>query len=118
MGGIGIVLTAIIHPAGQASIFQPLMQHLGGWLVKARGTAWLNSLTRYGPFIVLGAIWGVIGINPWRTDEYSRFWMALTGIFLVFFVRSIVVQIRAARAAKAAQAAELEKFLAEMEVAK
>ncbi|MFM8389171.1 MAG: ABC transporter permease subunit [Actinomycetota bacterium] len=118
MGGLGMVLTAIIHPAGQASIFQPLMQHLGGWLVKARGAEWLNSLKRYGPFIVLGAVWGVIGINPWRTDDYSRFWMALTGVFLVFFVRSIAVQVRAARAAKAAQEAELKKFLAEMEAAK
>jgi branched-chain amino acid transport system permease protein len=118
MGGMGMILTAIIHPAGQASIFQPLMRHLGGWLLKARGKEWLTSLRRYGPFLAGGAVWGVIGINPWRTDDYSRFWMAMTGMFLVIFIRNIVVQVRAANAAKTAREAELKKFLAEMEAAK
>ncbi|MFZ9697339.1 MAG: ABC transporter permease [Ilumatobacteraceae bacterium] len=118
MGGMGMILTAIIHPAGQASIFQPLMRHLGGWLLKARGKEWLTSLRRYGPFLAGGAVWGVIGINPWRTDDYSRFWMAMTGMFLVIFIRNIVVQVRAAKAAKTAREAELKKFLAEMEAAK
>jgi hypothetical protein len=44
--------------------------------------------------------------------------MAMTGIFLVIFIRNIVVQVRAANAAKAAREAELKKFLAEMEAAK
>ena len=117
MGGMGMILTAVIHPAGQASIFQPLMRHLGSWLVKARGKEWLHSVCRYGPFLVGGAVWGAIGLNPWRTDDYSRFWMALTGIFLVIFVRSIAVQVRAARAAKAQKEAELKKFLEEMAAA-
>ena len=117
MGGMGMILTAVIHPAGQASIFQPLMRHLGSWLVKARGKEWLHSARRYGPFLVGGAVWGAIGLNPWRTDDYSRFWMALTGIFLVIFVRSIAVQVRAARAAKAQKEAELKKFLEEMAAA-
>lgn len=118
MGGIGMILTAVIHPAGQASIFQPLMRHLGGWLLKARAKEWFTSVKRYGPYLVGGAVWGSIGINPWRTDEYSRFWMAMTGIFLVFFVRSIAVQVIAARKVAAAKEAELQKFLAEMEAAK
>ena len=118
MGGIGMILTAVIHPAGQASIFQPLMRHLGGWLLKARAKEWMNSVKRYGPYLVGGAVWGSIGINPWRTDEFSRFWMAMTGIFLVFFIRSIAVQVIAARKVAAAREAELQKFLAEMEAAK
>lgn len=117
MGGIGMVLTAVIHPAGQASIFQPLMQHLGGWLLKARGKEWLNSLRRYGPYLVVGAVWGALGINPWRNDDFSRFWMGAAGVFLVIFIRSIVVQVIAVRNAKAAARAELEKFLAQVEVA-
>jgi hypothetical protein len=86
--------------------------------LKARGKEWLTSLRRYGPYLAGGAVWGVIGINPWRTDDYSRFWMAMTGMFLVIFIRNIVVQVRAANAAKAAREAELKKFLAEMEAAK
>jgi hypothetical protein len=94
------------------------MRHLGGWLLKARAKEWMNSVKRYGPYLVGGAVWGSIGINPWRTDEYSRFWMAMTGIFLVFFIRSIAVQVIAARKVAAAREAELQKFLAEMEAAK
>jgi hypothetical protein len=44
--------------------------------------------------------------------------MAMTGIFLVFFIRSIAVQVIAARKVAAAREAELQKFLAEMEAAK
>ena len=63
-------------------------------------------------------MWGAIGINPWRTDDYSRFWMAMTGIFLVFFVRSIAVQVIAARKTAAAKEAALQKLPAELEAAK
>lgn len=118
IGGIGMILTAIIHPSGQASIFQPMMQHLGGWLLKARGSEWLNSLRRYGPYLVLGGAWGALGINPWRDDDFSRFWMGVTGVFLVLFIRSIVVQVVAAQKVKAAAQDELRKFLTEMEAAK
>lgn len=117
IGGMGMILTAVIHPAGQASIFQPLMRHFGSWLLKARGKEWLAVGKRLGPFIVVGAAWGAIGINPWRTDDYSRVWMALLGVFIILFVRNIVTQVKAARAVKAAQAAELKKFLDEMAAA-
>ncbi len=117
IGGMGMILTAVIHPAGQASIFQPLMRHFGSWLLKARGKEWLVVGKRLGPFIVVGAAWGVIGINPWRTDDYSRVWMGVLGVFIILFVRNIVTQVKAARAVKAAEAAELKKFLDEMAAA-
>jgi branched-chain amino acid transport system permease protein len=102
LGGLGMILTAILHPAGQASIFQPLMRHFGSWLLVARGKEWLVVIKRLGPFIVGGGIWGAIGINPWRTDEWKRGWMMITAILLVLFVRSIVVQVKAVNSAKAA----------------
>lgn len=117
IGGMGMILTAVLHPAGQASIFQPLMRHFGSWLLKARGKEWLVVGKRLGPFIVLGAAWGAIGINPWRTDDYSRVWMGVLGALIVLFVRNIVTQVKAARAVKAAEAAELKKFLDEMAAA-
>ncbi|MGA1543039.1 MAG: hypothetical protein ACO38D_11245, partial [Ilumatobacteraceae bacterium] len=49
---------------------------------------------RLGRYVVLGRALGAIGINPWRTDEWSRPWMMLVGVLLVLFVRSIVVRIR------------------------
>ena len=102
LGGLGMILTAVLHPAGQASIFQPLVQHFGNWLKVARGKEWLVVIKRLGPFIVGGGIWGAIGINPWRTDEWKRGWMMITAILLVLFVRSILVQVQAAKSAKAA----------------
>ena len=101
LGGLGIVLTAIIHPAGQASIFQPLMRHFGSWLLTARGKEWGVVLKRLWPFLLGGGIWGAIGINPWRTDSWNRGWAIVLGIFLVLFVRNIVNQVKAAKAAKA-----------------
>ena len=101
IGGIGIILTAIIHPAGQASIFQPLMRHFGSWLLTARGKEWGVVLKRLWPFLLGGGAWGAIGINPWRTDSWNRLWMIVLGIFLVLFVRNIVNQVRAVKAAKA-----------------
>jgi branched-chain amino acid transport system permease protein len=101
MGGLGMIATAIIHPAGQASIFQPLMRHFGSWLLVARGKEWGVVLKRLWPFLLGGGAWGAIGINPWRTDSWNRFWMIVLGIFLTLFVRNIVTQVRAAKAAKA-----------------
>jgi hypothetical protein len=101
LGGLGIVLTAIIHPAGQASICQPLMRHFGSWLHTARGREWGVVLKRLWPFLLGGGIWGAIGINPWRTDSWNRGWAIVLGIFLVLFVRNIVNQVKAAKAAKA-----------------
>ena len=100
-GGMGMVLTAIIHPGGQASIFQPLMRYFGTWLLTARGKEWGVVLRRLAPYLIGGGIWGAIGINPWRTDTYHRPWMIILGILIVLFVRNIVVQVKAAKAANA-----------------
>jgi branched-subunit amino acid ABC-type transport system permease component len=94
IGGVGMILTAIIHPSGQAMLFQPLLQYFGRWLKAARVPEWLVVARRLGPYVVLGLALGAIGINPWRTDEWSRPWMMLVGVLLVLFVRSIVVRIR------------------------
>ena len=94
IGGVGMILTAIIHPSGQAMLFQPLLQHFGRWLKAARAPEWTVVARRLGPYVVLGLALGAIGINPWRTDEWSRPWMMLVGVLLVLFVRSIVVRIR------------------------
>ncbi|MEI8160609.1 MAG: ABC transporter permease [Actinomycetes bacterium] len=100
-GGMGMILTAIIHPAGQSSIFQPLMRYFGSWLVTARGKEWGVVLRRLAPYLIGGGIWGAIGINPWRTDTYHRTWMIILGILIVLFVRNIVVQVKTAKAAQA-----------------
>jgi len=101
LGGLGMILTAIIHPAGLASIFQPLMRHFGSWLLTARGKEWGAVFKRLWPFLLGGGAWGAVGINPWRTDSWNRGWMIALGILIVLFVRNIVTQVKAAKAAKA-----------------
>ena len=35
VGGVGMILTAVIHPEGQAPFWQPAIQYLGTWLTTA-----------------------------------------------------------------------------------
>jgi hypothetical protein len=48
---------------------------------------------------LLGAVLGYL-VWPARVDTYSKFWMPLLGAALALFIRSIVVQIVAARKPK------------------
>jgi branched-chain amino acid transport system permease protein len=96
LGGASLVFTAIVHPEGIAPFFQGLMQHLGRWLVRARGAEWAVVLRRLGPVALLGAVLGAL-VWPVRVDSYSWVWMPLLGAFLALFIRSIVMQILNAR---------------------
>ena len=102
-----MILTAITHPSGQATLYQPMLQAFGTWLKIARGKEWLAVGKRLGPFIVLGAAWGAIGLNPWRTDTWDRSWMILLAILITLFIRSIVNQIRHARSARIVSASPI-----------
>jgi branched-subunit amino acid ABC-type transport system permease component len=94
LGGVGMILTAILHPSGQSMLYQPIVQYFGSWLKRARGREWAGVARRLGPFIVIGVAWGAIGINPWRTDDWSRPWMMALGAFLALFIRNLVNLIR------------------------
>ena len=94
LGGVGMILTAILHPSGQSMLYQPIVQYFGNWLKRARGREWAGVGRRLGPFIVIGLAWGAIGINPWRTDDWSRPWMMALGAFLALFIRNLVILIR------------------------
>jgi len=94
LGGIGMIFTAIMHPEGQSMLYQPIIQHFGRWLKGARGAEWAVVGKRLGPFVLLGLVWGAIGINPWRTDDWSRPWMMAVGVWLTLFIRLIVTRIR------------------------
>jgi branched-chain amino acid transport system permease protein len=87
VGGLGLVLTAILHPEGQAPFFQPIMRYAGTWLVKARGPEWLGALKKFGPTALLGAVLGYL-VWPLRVDTYN-WWMVVLGAYLALFVRSI-----------------------------
>ncbi len=96
-GGIGLIVTAVANPTGIAPSLQPLFQHFGRWLRKARSAEWLAAVRRLGPTAAIGAALGA-GIWPLRVDSYSWFWMPLLGAVLAVFIRSSVMQSRAKRA--------------------
>jgi hypothetical protein len=92
MGGVGLVVTAIIHPEGIAPFFQPMLRYLGSWLVNARGTEWAAAIRHFAPWVVGGAVAGYL-VWPFRVDTYSPVWMPLVGVYATLVVRAIVLQI-------------------------
>jgi branched-chain amino acid transport system permease protein len=93
LGGIGLIVTAIIHPEGIAPYFQPIMRHAGNWLVHARGPEWISFVKRYVPWIVGAAIVGYL-IWPARVDSYNKFWMPVLAVVLtILFIRPILLRI-------------------------
>jgi len=59
LGGLGIIVTAIIHPEGIAPFFQQGMRHLGGWIVdstpgfRSLRTAYQKEPARIGPMLAV-----------------------------------------------------------------
>ena len=62
------------------------------------GVAWANWVKKFGPAAAIGAAWGAIGIWPLGWEDRSMLWVPLLGAGIGLFIRSIVVQIMAARA--------------------
>jgi branched-chain amino acid transport system permease protein len=93
LGGVGLVLTAIIHPEGIAPFFLPLLQALGRFLVRARGAEWRAALIRLGPTALIG---GLAGWLLWtRRPEYS-WWMTALGAGLALLIRANALRIASA----------------------
>lgn len=89
LGGIGLVLVAIIHPDGVAPFFQPAFRSFGNALVHWGWTEWRSALIRLGPSMIVGA---VLGWVFWaRQDQYSL-WMVALGAGLALGIRSLIVQ--------------------------
>ena len=95
IGGIGLIVTAIIHPEGIAPYFQPVMRYAGTWLVKARKVEWISFAKRYLPWIVGAWIVGYI-IWPLRVSSYNKFWMPWVAVIVtMMLIRPIALGIYA-----------------------
>jgi len=92
LGGIGLILTAILYPGGQALAFQPMIRHAGSWLRTARGREWAAAARTYGPTIAAGAVIGAL-IWPLRNHRFQARWMVPLGAVLALMVRSTGLQI-------------------------
>jgi branched-chain amino acid transport system permease protein len=92
LGGIGLVLTAILHPEGQAPFFQPAMRYLGSWLVHARGREWLAAIRKFTPGAIPGAV--IAGLLIWANARTFNWpWHPLIMIGVGLMSRSIALQI-------------------------
>lgn len=90
IGGIGLILTAILNPEGIGPTSQPMIRALGNALVHWRGPEWIRATRRLLPPVVIGA---VLGWLIWTRQSRYSWWMVVLGIGLALFVRSIVLQI-------------------------
>lgn len=104
IGGIGLILTSILHPVGIAVFVQPLVQKLGTFVLRAKAADWTRAARKVLPIAAVGALSGWL---LWaRRDKYS-WWMVLLGVYLSLLIYGIVMRVvisrRAASGATPAQ---------------
>jgi len=90
LGGVGLILTAIIHPAGLAPFFQPLLQQLGRFLLRARLAEWRAAAIRLGPTTLAGS---ALGWLLWTRREGYSWWMTALGAGLALVIRANYLQV-------------------------
>ncbi len=93
LGGLGLILTAILNPLGIAPAVQILLEMFVKAIRTWRRAEWIRAGRRLGPPIVIG---GVLGYLLWGRHEHSAFWATLDGVILVLLARSVALQIWAA----------------------
>jgi hypothetical protein len=98
LGGIGLILTAIVHPEGIAPFFQPLLQSLGRFLLHARAKEWGRVAVRLGPTALVGALLAWV---LWTRRPGYTWWMTALGAALALVIRANALQVaRAVRKPK------------------
>ncbi len=95
VGGVGMILTAIIHPEGQAPFWQPPVRYLGSWLTSGPANKFPKAVVRVLPLMIPGAaltMW-VVGA---KATEF-RNWHLLLAALYGLVVRGIIMRVVAAR---------------------
>jgi len=102
VGGVGMVLTAIIHPEGQAPFWQPALQYLGRWLTTGPADKFPKAIARVLPGMIPGMAiaWLVI----WQKASEWRNWHLIIIVLAGLMGRSIAMQVMAGVKAKRAGA--------------
>jgi branched-chain amino acid transport system permease protein len=87
IGGLGMIVTAIVHPEGLAPAWQPALRHLGRWLTTGPPEKFPKALVRVVPGMVPGALLAVLLIAT--KAEHWRIWHALLIVGAGLLVRVI-----------------------------
>ena len=104
VGGVGMILTAVVHPEGQAPFWQPALQYFGRWLTSGPVSKFPKAIVRVAPGMIPGVLIGMWLV--WVKATEFRNWHLLLWLVTGLFGRAIGMQIwngiKAKRAAKAA----------------
>lgn len=92
LGGIGLVLTAVLHPEGQAPFFQPAIRYLGSWLKNARAKQWIGAVRKFTPGAIPGALLTFVLIQL-NAETFNWPWHPLMMAFFGLMSRSIGLRI-------------------------
>jgi branched-chain amino acid transport system permease protein len=80
VGGLGMILTAVIHPEGQAPFWQPAVRYLGTWLKTAPLSAKLRAVKRVVPGMIPGfalTMW-IVGA---KATEFRNWHLLLASMY-------------------------------------
>jgi hypothetical protein len=95
LGGLAMIVTAILNPMGIAPKFQPAVQRLGTFIRTASILDWTDALRRVGPGAVLAAVPVILLL--WTKAEEWRNWFLLLVPALSLAIRSIVAKLAGVR---------------------
>jgi hypothetical protein len=98
VGGVGMVLTAILHPEGQAPFWQPALQYLGRWLTTGPLEKFPKAILRVLPGMIPGALitWLII----WAKASEWRNWHLILIAGYGLMARGIGMRVAGAVKAK------------------
>lgn len=70
VGGVGMVLTAIIHPEGQTPFWQPAVQYLGKWITSGPAEKFPKAVLRVLPGMIPGMV--IAGVIMWNKTSLGE----------------------------------------------
>ncbi len=97
LGGVGLIVTAIVHPQGVAPFFQGVMRHLGNWIVSAfPGLQTVRAATGGPRRIVVQTGWAVLVVGfaffvhraQFIDDVYLWILFCLAMLYFIVFLAS------------------------------
>ena len=103
VGGLGMILTAVIHPEGQAPFWQPSLQYLGRWLTSGPADKFGKALVRVVPGMIPGGALTMLIVGAKATE--FRNWHLLLASAYGLVTRGIGKQIYAGFKNRGADAA-------------
>ncbi len=91
LGGLALIVTAILNPMGIAPKFQPVVQRLGRFIRSAGIHDWTDAVRRVAPGAVLAGTPVIVLL--WTKAEEWRNWFLLLVPALSLVIRSIVAKL-------------------------